>query len=122
MSGIISKKSVTLTLPFPPSLNQAYPSNKQGRRFLSAKGSAFKKEVIRILNTKKISILKGKLVVELKLYRPRKIGDIDNFSKLIFDALKGVVIVDDSQVIELHIYRFDDKLSPRAEISLKEVN
>lgn len=58
--------------------------------------------------------------VELYFYRPRKTGDIDGPIKASLDCLNGAVWVDDKQVVELHVYRMDDKLSPRAEVRVWE--
>lgn len=107
-----------IVLPFPPSLNMMYPTNRQGRRFLSKRGAQFKKDVSVLAI--RLPILKGELAVKLKLFRPKKIGDIDNYSKGVLDSLKGICFNDDSQITELHILRFDDKANPRVEIEIIE--
>ena len=48
-------------------------------------------------------------------------SDIDNFNKLVFDALSGIVYEDDSQIIELHITKGYDKENPRIELELSTV-
>lgn len=110
----------SLILPFPPSLNMMYPTNRQGRRFTSARGTKFKADVAKVLSIYRPEKYHGELVVEIKLFRPKKLGDIDNYAKAILDALKGHCFNDDKQIIELHIYRFDDKQNPRAEVKITE--
>lgn len=53
------------------------------------------------------------LSLELILYRPFKRGDVDNFSKVTLDAMKGILFVDDEQFIEIHVFRRDDPANPR---------
>jgi Holliday junction resolvase RusA-like endonuclease len=38
-----------------------------------------------------------------------------------FDALNGLVWLDDSQVVEIHSFREDDKLNPRVEFLVYEL-
>ena len=47
--------------------------------------------------------------------------DVDKAVRLVFDALSGVIWVDDGQVVELHAYkRYDDP--PRVSIKIEEVS
>ena len=45
--------------------------------------------------------------------------DIDNFNKIIWDSLTGIVWKDDSQIVELHIYKDFDKKNPRVELDIE---
>ena len=45
--------------------------------------------------------------------------DIDNFNKLVFDSLAGIVFVDDEQIQEMTIRKDIDKLDPRIEVIIK---
>lgn len=111
-----------ITLPFPPSVNNAFPTSRSGKRFPSPRYKAFKENAAIWLLTQRKRVLQGDLKVEMKLFRPQKRGDIDNYSKCIFDVLKGVCFEDDSQIAELHISRFDDKDNPRVELEITERN
>lgn len=63
--------------------------------------------------------LKSALQVRLKLYHGTKHKkDIDNFSKLILDAMTGIVYEDDNQIEELHISKHYDKANPRADLQI----
>ena len=44
--------------------------------------------------------------------------DIDNYNKLLFDALSGIVWVDDVQIEELLIKKSIDKSNPRIEVTV----
>lgn len=52
-------------------------------------------------------------------FQDRRRRDIDNVAKSLLDALNGVAWEDDSEVVELHLYRRYDKLSPRVEVVLE---
>ena len=58
-------------------------------------------------------------MVTLRWHRPAKRGDLDNTTKVTLDALNGIAYSDDSQIVELHAYRFDDKDNPRMEVEIK---
>ena len=53
--------------------------------------------------------------------RPRRIGDLDNVLKSLLDSMKGIAFVDDGQIVELRLRRFDDKLRPRVEVTVERV-
>lgn len=63
--------------------------------------------------------LEGEVVVSLVVYRKRKVGDLDNFQKVLLDALRGVAFNDDSQVVEIHARREDDAENPRVEVRVE---
>jgi Holliday junction resolvase RusA-like endonuclease len=110
--------SFSMILPFPPSVNKLFPTGKDGRRHLSKEGQDFKKEAQIAMVKQNAPYFEGSLSITLKLYRPRKSGDIDNFNKGLFDSMKGICFEDDKQIVELHIYRLDDKQCPRVEIEM----
>lgn len=45
--------------------------------------------------------------------------DIDNVGKAVSDALNGVAYDDDSQVHEVHLYRYLSREHPRVEVALE---
>jgi crossover junction endodeoxyribonuclease RusA len=108
------------TLPYPPTVNLLY-AEYRGRRILSAKGKQYKNDVLAICYLNRIKPLSGDLSLTMTVYRPRKIGDLDNTQKAIFDSLKGSAFEDDKQIIEIHAYRKDDKANPRVEIEIREI-
>ena len=116
---------VFLVLPYPPASNTLY-----GHRVVRARGRAvavpYKTHAHRDYCEAAGRLVvtpwpaNKRLAVSLRLYRPRRIGDIDGPIKTLFDALNGRAWVDDSQVVELHVQRLDDKARPRVEVSIRE--
>ena len=56
------------------------------------------------------------LSVSIRWYRGRKSGDLDGRLKVLLDAMQGSVYENDSQIVELHAFRSEDKLNPRMEV------
>lgn len=111
---------IKLILPYPPSVNNLY-ANFGGRRITSAKGRRFKADIAVLARQQGARLLNGNLSVTFRIFRPKKIGDLDNRLKISQDALKGICFEDDKQIIEIHAFRFDDKANPRIEIDLKQI-
>ena len=106
----------TLVLPYPPSANRYWRSDRGGRPHLSDEARAFRGAVQMRLLTQRMPLLEGEVAVTIAVYRPAKRGDLDNTIKVLLDALKGFAYLDDSQVTLLSAERFDDKANPRAEV------
>ncbi len=113
-------KVINLILPYPPSVNSLY-AHYRGRRIISKKGRKFKRDVAVLAKKQGAKRLSGNLSVTFRVFRPRKIGDLDNRLKISQDALKGICFDDDKQIIELHAFRFDDKTNPRIEIDIRQI-
>lgn len=108
------------SLPYPPSVNDYWHHNRQGRTFLSPAARAFKSVVMLRLRVEGVrQPVLGPVVVRLWVYRPRRRGDLDNVLKATLDALKGAAFVDDGQVVELHARRLEDKAFPRVEVEVQ---
>lgn len=119
----LSNMTAKLILPFPPILNTYWRMvvvKGVPRVLLSAAGRAYKTECGWMARSQGATPQKGNLVVRMELYRPRKAGDIDAYMKGLFDGLNGVAWIDDSQVVELHAYRRDDKTNPRVEVTIEQ--
>lgn len=114
-----------LTLPFPPSANHAWSTNRQGKRFLSKAGAAFKLRVkAAVLQVAHASHLgrEESLRLTIELYGPfslffsttwpeeaqhrHKQLDISNRIKLLEDAVFEALGLNDSQVSKIIIERF----------------
>jgi crossover junction endodeoxyribonuclease RusA len=116
---------VILELPFPVSVNGMFPSAKTGRRFLSAKGKAYRQEVY-ALALEQHGIFKpftGPISVTVELYPPdKRIRDIDNYNKSLFDSLVHAnVMMDDSQIKEHHCYMRETEKGGSALVSIEEL-
>ena len=115
-----------IELPFPPTVNKMFPSGKSGRRFLSAKGKAYREEVkARVLEQHGLTKpLTGPLIASVVLTPPdRRKRDIDNYHKALFDSLGAAgVFEDDSQIEELHVYKMSaDKARAGCVVRISEI-
>ena len=57
--------------------------------------------------------------VELSLvfyHKDKRVRDIDNYNKLVFDSLENIVYYNDKQIRKLYIEMYIDKNNPRVEI------
>lgn len=105
-----------LTLPYPPSVNHYLARSHTGGLYPTAQAVAYKEEVALRARLEGITPLDGAVVVTVDVYRPAKRGDLDNCLKVTFDSLNGIAWHDDSQVVEIHASRHDDKHNPRVEV------
>ena len=108
---------IRLTLPTPPSANR-YWRTYRNRVTVSNEAKTYKTAVGWIARTTIDEPLQGDVSVTLRWHRPAKRGDLDNTAKVTLDALNGIAYSDDSQIVELHAYRFDDKDNPRMEVEI----
>ena len=97
---------LVLNLPYPPSINTYWRANGK-RRFISKEGMIFREKVAEYLEEYKVPHLGNKrLRMEVTLYpRDRRIQDIDNRIKALWDALEGWVYEDDAQIDLLLVQR-----------------
>jgi crossover junction endodeoxyribonuclease RusA len=107
------REPMKLQLPYPPSSNR-YWRNWRGRMVISTAARAYKRNV-KLIHIKQ-KPFESDVRVLVSVYRPRRMGDLDNSLKVLLDALKGIAFVDDKQVASLHAFRFDDKKRPRVEV------
>ena len=108
----------SFTLSVPPSANR-YWELRRNRIVVTDEALAYKDEVR--LQLSQYAPLMGNVAVNFTVFRPAKRGDLDNYAKVMFDALNGLVWKDDKQVVEIHSFRDDDKYNPRVEFLVYEV-
>ena len=99
-------KTLTLTLPYPPSVN-TYWGFKGHQRFLTNKARQFKGAVAHEVSLTSIRFGSSRLELIIALYAPdKRIRDIDNILKPLLDALvQANLFDDDSQVDMITIVR-----------------
>ena len=101
------KLLLTLTLPFPPSLNTYY-RHVGAKVLISKKGREYREAVgwIALVGRARLQ-LKGRLAIEIDAYPPdRRARDIDNLQKACLDAMqKAMVYENDSQIDRLVVQR-----------------
>lgn len=113
--------TVNLVLPMPPSANRYWRTmvnRKTGAAmtFVSEEAKAFKKRVASIASLD--TLIYSEIAVSLTVFRPQRSGDLDNRLKCCLDAMQGVVYANDSQIVEIHAYRKEDKHNPRIKVEI----
>lgn len=95
-------------LPYPISANR-YWRNFRGRMVVSSEAKAYKKQVAWAFSAFGLEPAKGDVSLSIKLHpkltkkgvASRTICDLDNVLKVVFDALQGVLYLNDKQVKKL---------------------
>jgi len=123
-----SEAPVRLTLPLPPGVNNQYVTVGH-RRVLSKEASAFKKQVMAAVenavshDAALLEELEGMQATPLGVdfvfhfASPRK-RDLDGGLKIALDSLCGALGLDDRDVVDIHLAKFVDPLSPRLEADI----
>lgn len=109
-----------LVLPLPPSANNRL-ALVRGRFVQTREARAYKQAVALKALAHGMRPLHGEIAVQVHVYRARRSGDLDNFFKAAFDALKGIAWDDDKQVVRLVADRYEDKANPRMEVWVEAV-
>lgn len=111
-----------MALPFPPSVNRIWRQWK-GRTLLSKEGREYRKRVADMVFMERPETFgRRQLRVVIAAYLPdKRRRDLDNLSKAPLDSLQAArVFDDDSQIIDLRIYRAGvDRDNPRLEVRLE---
>ncbi len=116
-AGMVSQ---SIVLPLPPSANVYWRYTSTGV-YVSEKAEDYKAGVQLQARYAHLQPFGGDVAMYVHVYRQHKRGDLDNFAKVLGDALNGVMYHDDSQVIELHMFRHDDRDNPRVEVEVRRV-
>ena len=110
--------TVKFTLPMPPSANR-YWRKFRNRIVMSDEARAYKQDAAYLVREQGLpEIVTGEIAMTVRVYRERKSGDLTNRLKVLEDALQGVLYLNDSQIVESHSYRYDDKHNPRVEVEI----
>lgn len=107
-----------LVLPYPPTLNHLRMAVR-GRLIKTSEAREYETRARFAAKSQGAALHDGPLVVYVRAYRPRRVGDLDNVLKAAFDSLTGILWTDDSQVIRIHAERHDDKENPRLEVEVE---
>lgn len=103
----------------PLSTNNIYKHGR-GISYMSARGRKLKNNYVEQVTAQfKRPKLSGDLEVEVYLYfGDKRQRDWDNYHKLSFDSLSGIVWHDDVQIQKATVYKKYDKKNPRIEIKI----
>ena len=124
----VTSESIQLTLPVPPSVNHQY-ATVNGRRLLSAKGRAYKNLVgqqilVALAQSPHRATLRqflhlANLSLSIHFFFASALRrDTDGGLKIAQDALCEGLGLNDNRVVEIHLYKSQDRDNPRMEICL----
>lgn len=105
--------------PLPPSANRYWRLAK-GRLIVSTEAQDYKTTVAMLARCARVAMLTGPVKLTVAIYRERKSGDLDNFLKVLLDALQGVFYANDAQIRELHASLHEDRHEPRCEVTVTD--
>ena len=116
------RMKIDLTLPEPPSSNRYYRTF-HNRVVRSAEANKYRADVWAIVRREKLELAfpEATIRVEMRWYRSRKSGDLDNRAKVALDALNGLIWTDDKQIVELHLYRYEAPREGRLEMTVEAI-
>ena len=90
-----------------------------GAMHVTHEGREYKELAAKWLEAQGAYQMTGELRALATLYLPRRIGDTDNYTKALSDALQGPVVENDKQFSEWHVVRRYDKERPRVVVVLE---
>jgi Holliday junction resolvase RusA-like endonuclease len=108
----------SIVLALPPSANRYWRYGPNGVH-VSEEAENYKAGVKWKALHQHMTPMAGDVAVYVNVYRAQRRGDLDNYAKVLCDALNGAAYHDDSQVAELHMWRHEDKDNPRVEVEIR---
>ncbi len=98
--------TLTVTLPYPPSVDHYYGHTRTGRVYVKPAGVSYKQIVKALWHAQGKPRVPGRLAVLALVYPPdRRVRDLDNLGKALLDALKAGFIRDDGDIDDLRYTR-----------------
>lgn len=93
----------TFLIPLPPSVNAMFRNVPGVGRVKTTDYKRWREVAGWQLKAQKPVKLTGDVAVKIEVRRPRSTADLDNRAKAVGDLLKGVVIEDDRQIVDLRM-------------------
>ena len=113
-------KSITITLPLPPSINASYRVGN-GRFYQSEEAKQWLADAYILLRQQwKEPPTKARIGLVIRWYFKRE-ADISNRLKIVEDAMQRVIYENDKQIYQEVQFKFYDKVNPRVEIVPEEM-
>jgi len=103
------------SFPLPPSAN-TYWRYARGKVIVNPVAVNYKQTVKMLARVDQVTALTGPVSLTVAIFRERRSGDLDNFLKILIDAMQGVFYRNDSQIREIHATLHEDKHEPRCEV------
>ena len=115
------KKSpiVTINCPFlPPSVNACYRSYR-GKVCKSKLYREYEQKMKLYLSLQTFEIMEGDIKLDIDFYKKgNRKYDIDNRLKALFDTLEGTVFLNDNQITEIHVKKYNNALYDRTIVKI----
>lgn len=110
----------------PPTVNNVWRHTFKGgfvRVYTTKEGKEFTRRLSQKVPKSLFLPYLGDLRAVIHLTFPTKRKcDVDNYNKVVLDALNGKVYNDDSQITELHVYKSYEKNKPKTEILIERLD
>ena len=96
---------IDMTLPWPPSMNSYYGSDRTGRKWVSRRGVDFREVTKKVVEVRFPKPMEGRLALRVAYFPPtRRKYDIDNYLKPLLDALERAgAFENDEQIDQLEV-------------------
>lgn len=132
MTPLLPVRVVRLVLPYPPGVNEYWkpfaPPKGPARTIVSTIGREYRAAVREMLRARLGQLLEGPLRIDIDVFRPRRAGDVDRHSKVLFDVLQEDteegwpgVYRKDSQAYRLRAEHWDHEPGePRVQVTVTE--
>ena len=117
-------KEIMITLLWNPMSTQNSYWHTTKRRYMKTEAKQLKESYIYQVRSQKENweLYSWPVSVIISLYFANNLRrDRDNRHKLSMDALEWIILKDDSQIQEAHVYKLLDKGNPRIEIIIKKL-
>jgi Holliday junction resolvase RusA-like endonuclease len=130
--SLLPVRVVRLVLPYPPGVNEYWkpfaPPKGKARLINTTIGREYKAVVREMLRTRLGQLLEAPLRMDMDVFRPRRAGDVDRHTKVLFDVLQRDeeegwpgVYRNDSQAFRLRVENWDhEPNNPRVQVTVTE--
>lgn len=115
---------ISLSLPWPPSINHYYQRRRDGNVFIGADGKNYRRAVGSYCMAWKVKPLPGRVQAIIVCSPPdKRKRDLDNLMKCLLDSLQhGGCFKDDSQIHDLRIVRATPIKAGRVQVELIDMD
>lgn len=110
---------MNITLPIPVSANR-YWRHGNGHNYKSEAAIAYCEQVGWLCREAQLEPTVNQVEITMHVHLKDKRRDVDNCTKVLFDALQGHVYQNDRQIVAYHVYRHEVKSNPRVELTVDE--